>query len=152
MKKKVLLFILVFAWMGLIFYFSAQNSEVSTNQSRGIIDKTNLVDNNKTEIEKEAQMKYLDTHFRKTAHAGVFLVLCVLVCFLIKEYTLDIRKILIFSFIICFLYACSDEIHQLYVFGRSGEFKDVLIDSIGIIIGLLIFYLSGLKIWKKNNA
>ena len=147
--KKILLWILVLAWMGLIFYFSAQNAQQSTNQSRSIINKTNIVDHEKTEVEQEKEIESLDSILRKTAHAGVFLVLGVLVCFLLKEYTLDIRKILLISFVFCLLYACSDEIHQLYVSGRSGEVRDVLIDSMGLIIGLLIFYLSGLKIWKK---
>ena len=44
MKKKIFLWILVISWMALIFYFSAQNAESSTNQSRAIVDKTIVVD------------------------------------------------------------------------------------------------------------
>ena len=146
--RKILLWILVLAWMGLIFYFSSKDSVESTNQSRSIIDKTIIVDN-KTDIEKEQVLISADAKLRKIAHAFVFLVLSILVCFLIKEYTLDIKKILIFCFIICILYAISDELHQLCVPGRSGEVKDVLIDSIGMLCGMIIFYLSGIKIWKK---
>jgi VanZ family protein len=36
-----------------------------------------------------------------------------------------------------FLYACSDEFHQSFVLGREGRPRDVAIDSIGIVIGLL---------------
>src|SRR5262249_54217159 len=36
-----------------------------------------------------------------------------------------------------FLYACSDEFHQSFVVGREGRPRDVAIDSIGIVIGLL---------------
>ena len=36
------------------------------------------------------------------------------------------------------LYAVTDEIHQHFVPGRSGEITDVLIDSIGCLIGALI--------------
>ena len=36
------------------------------------------------------------------------------------------------------LYACTDEIHQLFVPGRSGMIRDVFIDSIGGIIGISI--------------
>ena len=35
------------------------------------------------------------------------------------------------------LYACSDEYHQSFVVGREGRPRDVAIDSIGIVIGLL---------------
>ena len=43
--KKILLWILVISWMCLIFYFSHQDSVESTNQSRGFIDKTNIIGN-----------------------------------------------------------------------------------------------------------
>jgi len=149
--KRILLWILVISWMCLIFYFSAQNSRESTNQSRGVVDKINIIEkyDYKTDIEKEQIMISIDAKIRKVAHASVFLVLGVLVCFLIKEFTLDIKKILVICFIICITYAIGDEIHQLYVPGRSGEFKDVIIDTIGLLTGEMIFYLSGIKIWKK---
>lgn len=153
MVKKILIWILVLSWMGVIFYFSSANAEKSTSQSRAVIDKTIIVDNyeNKTSEEKELLISRTDAVFRKIAHALEFFVLGLLVCFLIKEYTLDIKKIIIISAIICFLYACSDEVHQLYVIGRSGEIKDVIIDNIGAIFGYLLFYLSGIKKWNKSN-
>ena len=39
------------------------------------------------------------------------------------------------------LYAVSDEIHQCFVSGRSGELRDVLIDSAGVICGVVILRL-----------
>ena len=33
----------------------------------------------------------------------------------------------------------TDEIHQLFVPGRSGEIRDVCIDSLGVITGIIIF-------------
>ena len=48
-------------------------------------------------------------------------------------------------FAVCFFYACTDEFHQTFVVGRSGEFRDVCIDSggalFGILLVLLLFYL-----------
>ena len=150
--KKILLWILVISWMALIFYFSSDNAAESTNKSRGIINSTNIITHyEETKEGQEKLLETLDVYFRKAAHASVYLVLSVLVCFLIKEYTLDIKKILLFAFIISLLYSVSDEIHQLYVPGRSGEFRDVIIDNIGTVLGLLIFYLSGLKIWNKSK-
>lgn len=35
-------------------------------------------------------------------------------------------------------YACTDEIHQLFVSGRTGKITDVLIDSSGVLLGVLI--------------
>ena len=42
---------------------------------------------------------------------------------------------------ICVLYAISDEVHQLFVPGRSGQFKDVFLDSGGAIVGAALYRL-----------
>ena len=42
------------------------------------------------------------------------------------------------TIIVAYLYAFSDEVHQTFVMGRSGRFKDTLFDLIGIIIGLIL--------------
>ena len=44
----------------------------------------------------------------------------------------------LFSEIIAFLYACTDEFHQLFTDGRGSHFTDVLIDSCGAFIAILI--------------
>lgn len=38
----------------------------------------------------------------------------------------------------CTLYAATDEIHQLFVAGRTGKWQDVLLDSSGALAGLLL--------------
>jgi len=43
------------------------------------------------------------------------------------------------SLITGYLYAITDEIHQLFVIGRSGKFTDTLFDLTGILIGLSIY-------------
>ena len=40
--------------------------------------------------------------------------------------------------VLCFLYACSDEFHQLFVPDRAGLFTDVLVDTAGAVIALLV--------------
>jgi VanZ family protein len=47
--------------------------------------------------------------------------------------------------ITAYLYACTDEIHQYFVPGRTSKFSDTLIDALGICIGLLI-----IKVIYKN--
>ena len=44
----------------------------------------------------------------------------------------------LFSEIIAFLYACTDEFHQLFTNGRGSHFTDVLIDSCGAFIAILL--------------
>ena len=36
------------------------------------------------------------------------------------------------------IYAISDEIHQLFVPGRAGQVRDVLIDSAGSFLGIIL--------------
>ena len=38
-----------------------------------------------------------------------------------------------------FCYSLTDEFHQLFVNGRTGQFSDCLIDTSGAILGILLF-------------
>ena len=53
---------------------------------------------------------------------------------------------------VTFLYACTDEFHQLFVPGRAGRFTDVLIDTTGGIIMLLFIALVTHVARKKHTA
>jgi VanZ family protein len=48
-------------------------------------------------------------------------------------------KGIVIAFLICVLYAVSDEVHQLYVPGRGCQITDVLIDSGGALAGISLF-------------
>ena len=48
------------------------------------------------------------------------------------------RKRAVIAIVLTALYASTDEFHQLFVPGRSGQVRDVLIDSCGAAIGVLI--------------
>ena len=45
------------------------------------------------------------------------------------------------SFLWRVLYSCSDEWHQTFISGRSGQFRDVCLDSLGIAGGILLMSL-----------
>jgi VanZ family protein len=45
------------------------------------------------------------------------------------------------ALILTYLYAVSDELHQVFVPGREGKWLDTLIDLLGMLIGLLFFRL-----------
>lgn len=62
-----------------------------------------------------------------------------LVINLLMEY--NIKHIILIPLIICLLYSISDEFHQLFIVGRSGEVRDVLIDTIGALTGIYGYYL-----------
>ncbi len=114
MNKKIINWILVFLWAGVIFFFSHQPDLKS-----GFPNQWDFV-------------------LRKLAHISEYAVLTFLLFRALNGNQLNKKKILFFSFLISFLYAISDEYHQTFILGRNGAVRDVLIDSIGMI--LVVWY------------
>ena len=143
MMKKIIKNILVLLWMGLIFYFSSRDNIDSTKQSQSIVNKTNIVNvyEEKANVDKETALENVDRIFRKIAHGVEYMVLGILLCIALSEHNLSLKKIIIISIFICICYSITDEVHQLYVSGRSGEVRDVIIDSIGSLFGIIGYVL-----------
>lgn len=85
----------------------------------------------------EINEKKYNSLLRKNAHFFAYLILGILVSKGLKSFGVVGFKNMVISIIICVLYAMSDEFHQLYVSGRGGQLKDVVIDSTGAIVGIL---------------
>ena len=56
----------------------------------------------------------------------------------------------LFAAVFSCIYASSDEIHQLFVPGRAGQVRDVLIDTSGAVAGILLAILIR-KAVRKNR-
>ncbi len=145
---KYLLWIAVIAIMAVIFVFSSQESDKSSDVSEKIskiVTNGQYVPIDVTKLDEDKVN--LEGIVRKTAHftiylaLGFFLILALLCSFNKKE-----AYLVAVCLIICLLYAVSDEIHQLFVVGRSCELKDVIIDFSGSSIGNFI----SLKLKNKN--
>ena len=154
--KKIVLSILVILWMLIIFLFSNMSSETSNNSSMKIInntikettelaESTGIIDEKPTDKEIKSLVKDLNLPLRKFAHSTVYFILSVLLILTLKELFKDKKKVIILTLVISFIYACTDEIHQLFIFGRTGHFTDVLIDMIGVIISCLIYFILNKK-------
>ena len=143
MIRKVIKIILVLLWMVMIFLLSNEEAVKSSKKSDGLIIKSVELFTRKSlsDQEKEKVLKYLVFPVRKCAHLSLYLILGILVISLLREYMVINTKLVLLSLLICFLYACSDEIHQLFVPGRSGEVRDVLIDTLGACLGVSFYYL-----------
>ena len=110
--KVFRLWLPVIVWAGLIFYFS------------GIPDFKAGLDE--------------DFILRKMAHVFEYFILTFFLRRAFKDtLNADVFRLFIYPVILSFLYAVSDEFHQLFVPGRNGCARDVLIDGIGIF-GLYI--------------
>lgn len=142
LKKKVIKGLIVVLCMLSIFLFSTDNSRESTSKSnRVILGITNLLHKDLSNKEKEKIIDMFFVPIRKMAHFGIYLVLGISLISFLREFSIPILKLLLLSIFLAFLYACSDEIHQLFVPGRSGQFSDVLLDTLGASVGIFIYYL-----------
>ncbi|MGL4848918.1 MAG: VanZ family protein [Clostridium sp.] len=138
-RKKIINLALLIGWMIFIFYMSHQPADVSSAQS-GFVLKL---------IEKlgiTIDVAYVDiatTIIRKGAHITEYAILGIL------SYNAFIlfynrRQAMMIALLVTIGYAITDEVHQLFVAGRAGRATDVLIDSIGAIIGTSICFF-----WNK---
>ena len=138
-KKKILRWGLLLLWMGFIFYMSNQPAKVSSQQSDLIV--------NAIGINTNSSYNSLATFItRKGAHMTEYFILFLLWYRVLVLYV-DSKKAKLYAIGLIFLYACSDELHQYFVPGRSAKFKDVMIDTSGGLIGLLVT-----NIYESINA
>lgn len=144
--KKIKYFIPAILWMGLIFFFSSQNGTASDSNSYFLI---NLLGKIGINISSSIGLSVANFIVRKTAHVTEYFILFMLLYFGFKK--IYLKNIIIYPAIITILYSISDEFHQLFIEGRSGKIKDVFIDSIGILIGLLIIGIKSKVKSKKGN-
>ncbi len=76
-----------------------------------------------------------DTLLKKGGHVFAYAVLAIL----LQYAGLSSR----WAFFLAVLYAISDELHQTQIAGRNGQPMDVAIDTVGIVIGVLLFHRLG---------
>lgn len=141
-NKRFLYMIPVILWMIFIFYMSAKDGQGSSALSGGIAEKIGgLIENfrNDTTAEEIRFMAAFETMIRKLAHMAEYGILFGLVLLAVKKISLDSKVIYnyVLSCVICFLYACTDEFHQLFVSDRHGSMLDVLIDMVGVFLCML---------------
>ena len=125
MSKKMKNWIFVILWAGIIFFFSHQ-----TGLKSGLPSQWDFI-------------------LRKTAHISEYFVLSFLVFNALSQHYIKKNKVLFYSFLFSFIYAVSDEYHQTFISERNGNFYDVLIDSIGILLFILTYKLFHSK--KKKD-
>lgn len=139
-------------WMGLIFYMSAQPATQSQQMSKGVVEVVvQTVERVAPSVAQQLDIRYLHHIIRKNAHFIIYLVLGVLVINALNVSGIDGRRGIVLALSICILYAISDEVHQLFVPGRSGEVRDVIIDTAGSSVGIGI-YLGLANVKEKVRA
>ena len=162
--RKIFL-VMMLLWMAGIFAFSSRSGDESAEDSYLVGTMVGDIfvpgfDEWSAE-EQQAFAGKIDHPVRKTAHAAEYAVLGLLtagVCIpaaasrraekvipeeagygrTMKSRQGKIGRELFLPWAIAAAYAATDEFHQLFVPGRSGQISDVVLDSAGALAGLLI--------------
>lgn len=149
MKKKtilrVIILLLIILWMLAVFGFSNQNGEQSSNLSREIARKI---------VKMEEQIDLIEPYIRKLAHLSEYALGGMLFLGMALTFQISDKKRMLYSFLIGIEYAIIDEVHQLFIDGRAGKVTDVLIDSVGVALGictLMFVYILMKKILAKRK-
>jgi len=120
-KKLLSLWLPVLLWMGLISYLSAQ-------PGLKVVEGP------------------MDFWTRKPAHVGEYAILFLFFFRAIKgSSSWKRREIYIGAGVLSFLFAVTDEFHQLLVPLREGELADLGFDLLGIIAGIIFLRLKLIK-------
>lgn len=128
--------------MLVIFSFSSDTGKDSSLKSDGLINSTlNVFGYNLSPRDKKMILKYMVKPIRKLAHFIIYLLLGICVISFLREFGDVSNTFILYALLFCFLYASSDEVHQLFVVGRNGSLIDVLIDSLGSFLGILLYRL-----------
>ncbi|MCI8347220.1 MAG: VanZ family protein [Bacilli bacterium] len=141
--KKVAISILFIVWLLVIFLFSNQNGVSSKQLSRQVLDKiisiSSYVTNQSISPEKKEQIiKKYHPIIRKIAHFTIYFILGILVYLAVYLYKKNKKWTIWISVVFCIIYACSDEFHQILSVGRTFKVKDILIDTLGSLFGILL--------------
>jgi len=94
---------------------------------------------------------FWDFILRKGAHITEFIILSLLVWNAVRQHVGSFTGSLAVASGLSFLYACSDEYHQMFVAGREGTVRDVAIDTIGIAIAAIAIFLLMSRSGKERN-
>lgn len=135
--RWILAWLPVVLWYALIFWFSAQPGEVSEGQSgqlSGIIG---------------TDWDWFP--IRKQAHMGLFAVLGALSCLAGRSSGWKGRRLGGMTLGICALLGAFDEVHQVFVAGRTAQVGDVAIDTLGALVGMLLC-MAVARLWTRRRS
>lgn len=151
-KRKILSWTAVLIWMAIIFISSHLPATSSSELSSGI---TEFILNTFGEMISTVGIDINDLHtiVRKNAHFFAYMVLGLLTVNALRTSGELSYNRAFFALGICVVYAASDEFHQLFIPGRSGEIRDVMIDSAGAIVGVgIVLLISRAKKLRRNKT
>ncbi|SFD47581.1 VanZ family protein [Clostridium uliginosum] len=145
-KRKIIYWGLLIGWMTVIFIMSNQPAVVSDKQSTTTIMLLSKMGIHMSSIFGELSNFII----RKISHFLEYMILGILTLNVLGLYY-NKSKIKFIVLLVVFAYACSDEFHQLFIPGREGAIRDVIIDTLGGATSIFIMDLKHKSIRKKNS-
>ena len=127
------------AIMALIFFFSSDTASASDAKSGVFVDLL-------LPFAAWLDADMLSFLIRKGAHFSIYALLGICV-YMALFHAGKVKAAA--AWIICALYACSDELHQMMVMGRSAQLSDVALDSLGALCGILLCL--WIIAWKRKR-
>ena len=141
---RIVLFILILTTFITIFRFSSQDGQTSSSLSKEVTEKVTKRINkiqNLEETERKNVLSRIEKIIRKIAHFSLYAIVGILLMSLACTYEFTELKRGGISFLIGLMYACLDELHQFFISERSAQITDVMIDSMGVLFGILLVML-----------
>ena len=153
---RILLTVLTAAMMTLLFFFSTEPAErsdaTSGRVSMTVISVVHPDFETYSPAQKQSLFAGVQHIVRKTAHFTEYTILGMLLRLCIESWIGKRKTLIPLSWAAGTLYACTDELHQLIIDGRSGQWSDVLLDSSGVLTGVLLISLVLLIIRRKERG
>lgn len=135
--KRIIYLILVIIWMIVVFRFSNQNGTKSQGSSDIITNKIVEISDDYFALDIKSSEDTISFVVRKLAHFSIYFLGGILIYNFINTFSINKKYIIIFSIVLGVVYACTDELHQLFIDGRSAQMMDVFIDSCGVVLAVV---------------
>ena len=155
-KNRMLWLAAAIFWMILIFWFSNQKAEDSSEISGSLTYRMAESVNDTMHLDWDADTlvqyaKKWEHPVRKAAHMTEYAIFAWILFgnFAFYPKTAERKYLLAEAGAVC--YAATDEFHQLFIEGRSGQITDVCIDGTGALIGLLLLWAINSLCRKKHK-
>lgn len=154
-KSRCLWILAAMVWMVLIFWFSNQKAETSSEISGSLTYRMaeRVNDTLHLDWDEDTLVQYAkkwEHPVRKAAHMTEYAIFAWILFgnFILYPKTKEKKYRLAEAGAVC--YAATDEFHQLFIEGRSGQITDVCIDGIGALLGLLLLWAVRACLCKKQ--
>ena len=152
MKTNIIRAIIITLLIGtfyLIFGFSNEDATKSSSRSKEISETiVNITRKKESKEEKNRIVKIIEPRIRKIAHFLIYTLVGILSMSLFCTYNLKEKNKVLISLLIGAIYATTDEIHQSFVPGRGPQITDVILDTMGVFMGIVIV-LTIITLYKK---